>query len=80
MVNIQGTVLSILFARAISIAAAENGDGNKSEGAGWKGSAGEARLLPGWRRAGVINGELKQRRYRAMKKSSFRAHAVNRTA
>lgn len=34
-VKIQGTVESILFARAISIAAAENGDGNRSEGAGW---------------------------------------------
>ena len=37
MVKIHGTVLSILFARAISIAAAEKGDGKRSEGAAWKG-------------------------------------------
>ena len=70
MVKIHGTVLSILLARAISIAAAENGDGKSSEGAGWKGSTGELPVgdvpLPGpplaGRSAGVRNGELKQRR------------------
>ncbi len=31
------------------------------------------------KRAGVIIGELKQRRYKAMKKSSLAAQAINRT-
>ena len=70
MVKIQGTMLSILFARAISIAAALKGEGKRREGVGWKGSrgelpAGEVRLpgepFPG-SRAGVMRGEEKQRR------------------
>ena len=71
IVRIHGTVLSILFARAISIAAAEKGDGKRREGTGWKGSMGEPLLeglvpLPGLpfagSRAGVMRGEEKQRR------------------
>lgn len=69
-VRTHGTVLSILFARAISIAAAEKGEGNSNDGAGWNGSTGELPAgdvpFPGLplagRRAGVISGELKQRR------------------
>lgn len=69
--KIQGTVLSILFALAISIAAAEKGAGKNKDGVGWKGStgeplsAGEVRL-PGeplfGSNAGVMIGLLKQRR------------------
>jgi len=70
IVKIHGTVLSILFARAISIAAAENGDGKRRDGVGWNGSMGEAPTgevrFPGeplaGKRAGVMSGELKHRR------------------
>ena len=70
-VKIQGTVLSILLARAISIAAAEKGFGKKIDGVGLNGSRGvppfigEVRLPGepfGGRSAGVIRGEEKQRR------------------
>ena len=58
------------MARAISIAAAENGEGKRRDGAGWKGSIGELSTgevrFPGLpfagSKAGVISGELKQRR------------------
>ena len=61
----QGTVLSILLARAISIAAAEKGEAKKAEGLGWAGDPGtrESGSLPfAGRRAGVMVGEEKQRR------------------
>lgn len=57
-VMIHGTVLSILFARAISMAAALNGFGNMSDGVGCKGAVGV--VSKGHLSAGVINGELKQ--------------------
>ena len=74
-------MLSILFARAISIAAALNGLGKRSDGAGWCGVTGVVPLVDKpaeGRRAGVMSGEEKQRRYRAMKKSSFRAQQMKR--
>jgi hypothetical protein len=36
-------------------------------------------LFETWRRDGDKNGEEKERRYKAMKKSSFRAQKTNRT-
>jgi hypothetical protein len=61
----QGTVLSILLARAISIAAAEKGEAKKAEGLGTAGEPGMrvsgSPPLTG-RRAGVMVGEEKQRR------------------
>ena len=80
----QGKLLSILLARAISMAAAEKGEEKNIEALGWAGEPGwrdsgsEALPLVG-RRAGVMIGEEKQRRYRAMKKSSLRAQATKRT-
>jgi hypothetical protein len=80
-VKIHGTVESILFARAISIAPADHGLVKNIEGFG---AAGE----PGWmdvgfclspRRVGERSGEEKERRYRAMKKISFMAQNVKRT-
>jgi len=62
IVRTQGTVLSILLALAISIAAALKGLVKNIEGAGLKGSAGEASVGPGCRSAGVMMGLLKQRR------------------
>lgn len=80
-VKTHGTMLSILFARAISIAAALKGLGKRSEGVGMCGVTGEVasvdRPAEG-RSAGVIRGEEKQRRYRAMKKSSLSAQQVKR--
>ena len=62
-VRIHGTMLSILFARAISIAAAEKGEGKRSEGCGVAGEVGEVVRWPSaGRSAGVIRGEEKQRR------------------
>lgn len=84
MAKAQGTALSILFARAYSIAPADQGLANSMDGFGAAG-------LPGWREAaepsvigslrsvGERMGELKERRYTAMKKSSLRAQKVNRT-
>jgi len=64
-VKIHGTVLSILFARAISIAAALNGLGNNRDGVGWYGVTGVvpfvSRPAEG-KSAGVMSGEEKQRR------------------
>lgn len=76
-VSTHGTAESILFARASSIAAALNGLENKRDGTGSKGVVGVVSV--GHFRAGVTIGELKQRRYSAMKNSSFAAHATNRT-
>jgi hypothetical protein len=65
--RIQGTVLSILFARAYSIAAAEKGDAKKVDGLGTAGEPGRrergspATPFAG-RRLGVMVGEEKQRR------------------
>lgn len=67
-VSAHGTVLSILFALAISIAAALNGFGKSRDGLGEAGEPGYR--LVGWveleseegRSAGVMMGELKQRR------------------
>jgi hypothetical protein len=65
MQRAQGTVLSILLARAISIAAAEKGEAKKAEGLGTAGEPGRrvsgSPPLTG-RRAGVMVGEEKQRR------------------
>jgi hypothetical protein len=78
----HGTVLSILLARAISIAAAEKGEAKKAEALGAAGEPGRrvrgSPPLTG-KRAGVMVGEEKQRRYRAMKKSSFNAQQTKRT-
>ena len=80
-VKIHGTVESILFARAISIAPADQGLVKNMEGFG---AAGE----PGWievgdclspSKVGERSGELKERRYSAMKKISFMAQKVKRT-
>jgi hypothetical protein len=65
--RIHGTVLSILFARAYSIAAAEKGDAKKVDGLGTAGEPGRrergspATPFAG-RRLGVMMGEEKQRR------------------
>ena len=65
--RIQGTVLSILLARAYSIAAAEKGDAKKVDGLGTAGEPGRrergspATPFAG-RRLGVMVGEEKQRR------------------
>ena len=65
MQRAQGTVLSILLARALSIAAAEKGEAKKAEGLGTAGEPGRrvsgSPPLTG-RRAGVMVGEEKQRR------------------
>jgi hypothetical protein len=65
-VKIQGTVLSILFARAISIAPALNGLGNSNDGAGECGVTGVVPFCPArppaGSSAGVIKGDEKQRR------------------
>lgn len=65
-VRIQGTMLSILLARAISIAAAEKGEGKRREGAGWCGVVGDVTCSAAspaeGRSAGVISGLEKQRR------------------
>lgn len=59
-VSTQGTVESILLARAISIAAAEKGLGKRRDGVGSRGEVGE--VPSGAMSAGVIFGEEKQRR------------------
>ena len=66
--RIQGTVLSILLARAYSIAAAEKGEAKNAEGLGTAGEPGTrvsgSPMLPPFagRRLGVMVGEEKQRR------------------
>jgi hypothetical protein len=65
MHSAQGTLLSILLARAISIAAAEKGEAKKAEALGTAGEPGRrvsgSPPLTG-RSAGVMVGEEKQRR------------------
>ena len=77
--RIQGTVLSILFALACSIAPALHGFGRMLAG-----TLGE----PGWieenspfsaKRDGERYGEEKDSRYSAMKNSSFKAQTRKRT-
>lgn len=79
--RIHGTVLSILLARAISMAPADHGLVKRSDGLG---AAGD----PGVRLAGVSgfcssdgvrSGDENDSRYSAMKKSSFSAQKVKRT-
>jgi hypothetical protein len=82
MANIQGTVLSSLFARAISIAPADQGLVKSIMGFGEMGvplMVGGTMGLIGLMSEGDIRGEEKERRYSAMKKSSFMAQKVKRT-
>lgn len=60
--RIHGTVLSILFARAISIAPADHGLVNRSEGLGAAGEPGVRLEGCGWRSDGVRSGEENERR------------------
>ncbi len=62
--KIQGTVESILLARAISMAAAEKGLAKNREGLGAAGDPGwsEEGLLRSEKRVGERRGELKERR------------------
>lgn len=78
--RIHGTVESILFARAASIAPAENGDGKNKLGFGAAGVPGvSVEGLASAKSVGLKRGEEKERRYSAMKKISFRAQKVKRT-
>lgn len=79
MVRIHGTVESILFALAISMAAAEKGEGNSRLGCGCAGVVLFVISPLAGSRAGVISGLLKHKRYSAMKKSSLRAQHVKST-
>jgi hypothetical protein len=65
--------------RAISIAPADHGFVNSSDGFGAAGLPGCRADGCGVSREGESNGEEKERRYSAMKKSSFRAQNVKRT-
>jgi hypothetical protein len=82
MASTQGTVLSSLLARAISIAPADQGLVNSIIGFVGMGAplrvGGTAGVI-GLMREGDIRGEEKERRYSAMKKSSFMAQKVKRT-
>ena len=83
-VRIQGTVLSILLARAISIAPALHGLTKMVLGFGCAGEPGCVEVMPPLlslvtSRDGDSNGEEKERRYKAMKKSSLRAQNMNNT-
>ena len=80
MHSIQGKFESILFARAISIAAALYGVGDQIDGLDCRDIVGLEASSSGHLSFGVMMGELKQRRYRAMKKGSFKAHVTKRTA
>lgn len=82
----QGQKLSILFARAISKAPADQGLANRVDGAGMAGLPGwtDWAMVPvslgsGWRRDGERVGLLKERRYSPMKKISFKAQKTKRT-
>lgn len=82
MARIQGTVLSILFARAISRAPALQGLTKSAVGFGLAGEPGWVETTPPLvelRREGDRSGDEKDRRYSAMKKTSFRAQNTNRT-
>lgn len=71
----QGTLLSILFARANSMAYALPG-AIRSDEAGWDGLPGcvvEPGLPSTGSNDGESNGEENESRYRAMKKTSLRA-------
>lgn len=63
-IKIQGTVESILLARAISIAAAEKGLAKNADGLGAAGEPGwsEDGLLRSEKSVGERSGELKERR------------------
>lgn len=65
--------------RAISIAPADHGFVKRSEGLGAAGLPGTKLDGRGWRRDGERRGEEKDRRYSAMKKTSFAAQNVKRT-
>jgi hypothetical protein len=82
--RIQGTVLSILFALASSMAPADQGFVKMADSLGCAGEPGTADeggdgSEGGVRRDGESSGEEKERRYRAMKKSSLSAQKVKRT-
>ena len=62
MVRIHGTVELILFALAISIAAAEKGEGNRTLGCGVAGVVLLDKRPSADSKAGVMRGLLKQRR------------------
>jgi hypothetical protein len=78
--RIHGTVESILFARASSIAPADQGDvKTRATTAVVLGRVVLLLVDGGLRREGEISGEEKERRYSDMKKSSLRAQKVKRT-
>lgn len=87
--KIHGTVLSILFALAISKAPADQGFANRRDGFGCAGEPGWAAeiMFPelgpvpssGTSREGESVGDEKERRYKAIKKSSLRAQKTNST-
>lgn len=87
--KIHGTVLSILFALAISRAPADQGFANNRDGFGCAGEPGWAAeiMFPelgpvpssGMSREGESVGDEKDRRYKAIKKSSLRAQKTNST-
>ena len=64
---------------AISIALALHGVVQISEGTAGVPGCIELISPPGWIKDGMRSGEEKERRYSAIKKSSFRAHTVKRT-
>lgn len=84
--RIQGIVLSILLARASSMAPALHGFTKMLLGFGWAGEPGCAdedvvfpSLSTATRSDGESSGDEKERRYRAMKKSSLSAQKRNST-
>lgn len=77
----HGQKLSILFARASSIAQALPGAANSAD-AGWEGLPGcaDEPNVPSFdSRDGDSKGDENESKYRAMKKSSFKAHTTKRT-
>jgi hypothetical protein len=82
-VMIHGQVLSSLLARAISRAPALQGLAKRLAGSGCAGFPGWAEESweseTGCRSEGDRVGELKDRRYRPMKKASLRAQQMKRT-
>jgi hypothetical protein len=65
--------------RAISIAPADHGFVNSSDGFGAAGLPGCRLDGCGWSKEGESNGEEKERRYSAMKNNSFRAQKTKST-
>lgn len=61
------------------MAAALKGFGKSRDGSGFKGVVGVCSSPVGHFSAGVMIGELKQRRYSAMKNSSFKAQVMKST-